>query len=126
MRTLTVAAIMMALVSGSAFAEGSKITKSTLINASKNTLTNTQAIGKNSSANTGSISVKGSKVTIHECYHKHSEAAGCSMSEYVMPGKKREDRQPKTYIVRSNRISLDRCSSVGLWDGEKKYRSWYA
>ena len=63
MRILTVAAVMMALVSGSAFAEGSKITKSTLINASKNTLTNTQAIGKNSSANTGSISVKGSKVT---------------------------------------------------------------
>lgn len=54
---------MLAVVSGNVFAEGSKITKSTLINASKNTLTNTQAIGKNSSANTGSISIKGSKVT---------------------------------------------------------------
>ena len=53
---------LMATVTGSAYAEGSKIEKSTLINASKNTLTNTQAIGKNSSANTGSISVKGSKV----------------------------------------------------------------
>lgn len=43
-------------------AEGSKIEKSTLINASKNTLTNTQSIGENSTAQTGSISVKGSKV----------------------------------------------------------------
>lgn len=63
MRTITAVALMMAFVSGTAMAEGSKITKSTLINASKNTLTNTQAIGKNSSASTGSISIKGSKVT---------------------------------------------------------------
>ena len=54
--------VLMAVVSGSAYAQGSKIEKSTVINASKNTLTNTQAIGKNSSANTGSVSVKGSKV----------------------------------------------------------------
>lgn len=53
---------LLAAVSTSALAEGSKIEKSTLINASKNTLTNTQAIGQNSSANTGSISVEGSKV----------------------------------------------------------------
>ena len=53
---------LVAVVTGTAYAEGSKIEKSTLINASKNTLTNTQAIGKNSSANTGSISVQGSKV----------------------------------------------------------------
>ncbi|MGR9114822.1 MAG: hypothetical protein ACU85E_03595 [Gammaproteobacteria bacterium] len=60
---MTVAAFaLMVVVTGGAQAEGSKIEKSTLINASKNTLTNTQAIGKNSSANTGSISVKGSKV----------------------------------------------------------------
>ncbi|MGR9044734.1 MAG: hypothetical protein ACU83N_05525 [Gammaproteobacteria bacterium] len=60
---MSVAALaLMAVVTGTAQAEGSKIEKSTLINASKNTLTNTQAIGKDSSANTGSISVKGSKV----------------------------------------------------------------
>ena len=63
MKTLTLATVtLLAVVSGTAMAEGSKIEKSTLINASKNTLTNTQAIGKNSSANTGSISVTGSKV----------------------------------------------------------------
>ena len=63
MKTLTLATVtLLAVVSGTVMAEGSKIEKSTLINASKNTLTNTQAIGKNSSANTGSISVTGSKV----------------------------------------------------------------
>ena len=65
MKTLSTSLLtlaLMAAVSSSAFAEGSKIEKSTLINASKNTLTNTQAIGRNSSANTGSISVEGSKV----------------------------------------------------------------
>ncbi|MGR9052455.1 MAG: hypothetical protein ACU84J_07395 [Gammaproteobacteria bacterium] len=63
MRTLAFATVaLLAVASSSAMAAGSKIEKSTLINASKNTLTNTQAIGKNSSANTGSISVKGSKV----------------------------------------------------------------
>ena len=63
MKKLTVATVaLMAVVSGTAMAEGSKIEKSTLINASKNTLTNTQAIGKNSAASTGSISVVGSKV----------------------------------------------------------------
>ena len=52
----------MAVVSSYAMAEGSRIEKSTLINASKNTLTNTQAIGRNSSASTGSINVVGSRV----------------------------------------------------------------
>jgi hypothetical protein len=51
-----------ALVSSSAMAEGSKIENSAVINASKDTLTNTQAIGVNSSASTGSITVKGSEV----------------------------------------------------------------
>jgi hypothetical protein len=64
MKKLTVATVaLMAVVSSTAMAEGSKIEKSTLINASKNTLTNTQAIGKNSAASTGSISVVGSKVS---------------------------------------------------------------
>lgn len=63
MKTLTLATFaFISIVSGAAMAEGSKIEKSTLINASKNTLTNTQAIGKNSSANTGSISVTNSKI----------------------------------------------------------------
>lgn len=53
---------LIVLGSSSVMAEGSKIEKSTLINASKNTLTNTQSIGENSTAQTGSISVKGSKV----------------------------------------------------------------
>ncbi|MGD7035933.1 hypothetical protein [Methylotuvimicrobium buryatense] len=63
MKKYTVAAVaLVAVFSGSAMAEGSKIEKSTLINASKNTLTNTQAIGRNSAASTGSINVVGSKV----------------------------------------------------------------
>ena len=63
MKKFTVAAVsLVAVFSGSAMAEGSKIEKSTLINASKNTLTNTQAIGRNSAASTGSINVVGSKV----------------------------------------------------------------
>ncbi|MBU2569922.1 MAG: hypothetical protein KJ725_07770 [Gammaproteobacteria bacterium] len=63
MKTVSFAAVvLMTVVSGTAMAEGSKIEKSTIINASKNTLTNTQAIGRNSAAHTGSISIVGSKV----------------------------------------------------------------
>ena len=59
MKTLTLATVtLLAVVSGTAMAEGSKIEKSTLINASKNTLTNTQAIGKNTVANTGSVDIR--------------------------------------------------------------------
>lgn len=53
---------LIALVSSSVMAEGSKIEKSTIINASQNTLTNTQAIGEGSKAQTGSISIEGSTV----------------------------------------------------------------
>ena len=63
MKTVSFAAVvLMSIVAGPAMAEGSRNEKSTLINASKNTLTNTQAIGRNSAASTGSISVVGSKV----------------------------------------------------------------
>ncbi len=60
--TSAVALALLALVSGAAQAEGSKIEKSTLINASQNTNAINAAIGKNSTANTGSVSIKGSKV----------------------------------------------------------------
>ncbi len=54
---------LIASTSYSAMAEGTKIEKSTIINASKSTLTNTQAIGENSTAQTGSIGIaKGSKL----------------------------------------------------------------
>ena len=59
--TLTALALVVAF-SGAVQAEGSKIQKSTLINASKNTGNLNAAIGKGSRANTGSISVKGSKI----------------------------------------------------------------
>ncbi|WP_431065224.1 hypothetical protein [Methylotuvimicrobium sp.] len=63
MKTVSLAAVvLMSIVAGTAMAEGSKIEKSTLINASKNTLTNTQAIGRNSAASTGSINVVGSRI----------------------------------------------------------------
>jgi carbonic anhydrase/acetyltransferase-like protein (isoleucine patch superfamily) len=54
--------VLMTLTAGSAWAEGSKIEKSTLINASQTTNSLNAAIGENASANTGSIVVKGSKV----------------------------------------------------------------
>ena len=56
------AVTLIALISGSAFAEGSKIEKSTLINASSNTNVLNAAIGDGASANTGSIAIKGSEV----------------------------------------------------------------
>lgn len=54
--------VLAALASSSVMAEGSKIEKSAIIDASKNTMTNTQAIGENSTASTGSVNIKGSKV----------------------------------------------------------------
>ena len=57
------AVTLIALISGSAFAEGSKIEKSTLINASSNANVLNAAIGEGASANTGSIAIKGSEVT---------------------------------------------------------------
>lgn len=54
---------LITLVSSSVMAEGSKIEKSAIINASKNTMTNTQAIADGTSAQTGSVSIgKGSKL----------------------------------------------------------------
>ncbi|MGJ0514421.1 MAG: hypothetical protein ACR65O_01575 [Methylomicrobium sp.] len=54
--------VLMTLAAGSAWAEGSKIEKSTLINAAQTTNSLNAAIGENASANTGAISIKGSKV----------------------------------------------------------------
>jgi hypothetical protein len=57
-----VAALTLTVAAGSAFAEGSKIEKSTLINAAQTTNSLNAAIGENASANTGAISIKGSEV----------------------------------------------------------------
>lgn len=54
-----VAVSIVVLASSSAMAEGTKIEKSTVINASKNVKTNTQAIGEDSTASTGSVNIKG-------------------------------------------------------------------
>ena len=51
------------LGSYSALAEGSKIEKSVLINASKNEKVLNAAIGNKSKANVGSIAVEGSKIS---------------------------------------------------------------
>ncbi len=48
--------------SGAIYAEGTKIEKSTLINAATTTNSINAAIGKDSTANTGSISVRGGEV----------------------------------------------------------------
>jgi hypothetical protein len=54
---------LIASTSSSAIAEGTTIEKSTIINASKSTMTNTQAIADGTSAQTGSVSIaKGSKL----------------------------------------------------------------
>ena len=56
---VSVAALtVFALVSASAMAEGSKIEKSTIINASSNTNALNAAIGENASANVGSVDIK--------------------------------------------------------------------
>ncbi len=55
--TLTSLALVVAF-SGAVQAEDSKIQKSTLINASKNTGNLNAAIGKNATANTGSIDIQ--------------------------------------------------------------------
>ncbi len=65
MKTLypsTAALVLFAILSGAAYAEGSKIEKSTLINASQNINAINAAIGRNSTANTGSISIRDSDV----------------------------------------------------------------
>lgn len=64
MKTLTTVIIVLAaLASNSAFAEGSKIEKSTIVNASSNKNVLNAAIGKDATANTGSVSIKGSEVS---------------------------------------------------------------
>ena len=65
MKTLISNALLtlLALASFSALAEGSKIDKSVLINASKNEKVLNAAIGNQSKANVGSIAIEGSKVS---------------------------------------------------------------
>jgi hypothetical protein len=62
LHTAVAALTLLTVAAGTAWAEGSKIEKSTLINASQTTNSLNAAIGENASANTGSISIKGSKV----------------------------------------------------------------
>ena len=64
MKTLvtTIVLTVASAVSLSAMAEGSKINKSVLINASKNEKVLNAAIGNKSKANVGSIAIEGSKV----------------------------------------------------------------
>jgi hypothetical protein len=65
MKTLhtVVAALTLTVAAGTTWAEGSKIEKSTLINAAQTTNSLNAAIGENASANTGAISIKGSQVS---------------------------------------------------------------
>lgn len=65
MKTLVTALVLTlaATTSFSAMAEGSKVTKSTIINASKNKKVINAAIGNNSKASVGSITIEGSEVS---------------------------------------------------------------
>jgi predicted aconitase with swiveling domain len=58
----TVVLVVAATVSFSALAEGSRINKSVLINASKNEKVLNAAIGEKSKANVGSMAIEGSRV----------------------------------------------------------------
>ena len=59
MKTLSIVTLVVAaILSSSAFAEGSKIEGSTITNASSNTGNLGLAIGKDSTVNTGSIDIK--------------------------------------------------------------------
>ena len=59
---LTITVLMMSFASASVFAEGSKITKSTLTNTAENKNAMALTIGKGSKANVGSINVSGSEI----------------------------------------------------------------
>lgn len=60
---ITIAALtLFAAVSTTAMAEGSKIQGSTIVNASSNNGNLGVALGKDSTVNTGSVSIKGSEV----------------------------------------------------------------
>lgn len=60
--TLTIAVLMMSFASASVFAEGSKITKSTVINQTQVKDSMAIATGEGSVANLGSINISGSEV----------------------------------------------------------------
>ncbi len=65
MKTITSAVViaLAATLSFSAMAEGSKVSKSTIINASKNKKVINAAIGNRSKASVGSVTIEGSKVS---------------------------------------------------------------
>jgi hypothetical protein len=56
--------VLMTLAAGSAWAEGSKIEKSTLINAAQTTNSLNAAIGENASANTGARVIRTKAVAV--------------------------------------------------------------
>jgi len=61
--SIAAASLIFLAASGTIYAEGSKIEKSTIINSSANTNAVNAAIGDGASANTGSVSIKGSEVS---------------------------------------------------------------
>jgi hypothetical protein len=51
---------------------------------------------------------------------------GSSMSNYVVPDPTKRSGEFQRCKVISGRVKVSSCSSAGLWDGKKRYCSWYA
>lgn len=71
--------------------------------------------------------IKGTKVKIQELGHtsEHRDEMSC-MSCYVMPDIHNPIGEVIEKTVKGSRIRICSSISLGLWDGEKKYKSWYA
>lgn len=72
------------------------------------------------------LSVDGAKVTIQEVGHKQEGESTSWASCYVMPQPDSFQGEPITKRVLGYRIIINESISLGLWDGNKKYSSWYA
>lgn len=81
--TAVVTMMLVALVSGAAYAEGSKVDSSKINVSSQNSKTLGLAIGKNSSANTGSVTIKNSEVKGSEITNasKNSKTLGLAIGK---------------------------------------------
>ena len=71
------------------------------------------------------LSIKGNKVTIQEIGHKQDGESTGSMSCYVLPDETSLIGEPLIKIVASDRININQSVSLRLWDGSRKYKSWY-
>jgi hypothetical protein len=72
------------------------------------------------------VEVRNSTVWLQEIGCKTVEGSEGRDCDYVMPDASVKVKEPFKKIVRSPWIAMTSYSSLTLWNGEKKYRSWYA